>query len=280
MLLHSAISAGTYLAAKRGLAELGPIELALARFAFAAGIYVLLVARARVPIERRDWGRVLLLGFLGVCANQLLFLTGMRLTTPGHGSLLYALTPVFVFLIAWLRGSERARPARLGGMALAFAGTAVVLLARGMLAPGGGRALRGDLIVLCAVLAWSAFAVGGKSMAEKYGPTAGTGWALLVGTGLYLPFGLAYADLGSFLTLSAGGWLAVAYLVLVTNVAGWLIYAHALSRADASRVAAWSNLQPVLTALASWWLYAEALTPSFVAGGAMVLLGVWLTERA
>ncbi len=280
MLVHSVISAGTYLAAKRGLAELGPIELALARFAFAAGIYVLLVVRSRVRIQRADWRRVLLLGFLGVCANQLLFLTGMRLTTPGHGALLYALTPVFVFLIAWLRGSERASGGRVGGILLAFAGTAVVLLSRGMLAPGGARALQGDLVVLVAVLAWSAFAVGGKRMAEKYGPTAGTGWALLVGTALYLPFGLAFADLGTFATLSPGGWAAVAYLVLVTNVLGWLVYASALARADASRVAVWSNLQPVLTAIASWWLYAEALTPSFVAGGAMVLLGVWLTERA
>src|ERR1700674_2403658 len=33
MLLHSAISAGTYLAAKRGLAEVGPFELALGRLA-------------------------------------------------------------------------------------------------------------------------------------------------------------------------------------------------------------------------------------------------------
>lgn len=280
MLLHSAISAGTYLAAKRGLAELGPIELALARFAFAAGVYVFLVVRSGVRIERRDWRRVLLLGFLGVCANQLLFLSGMRLTTPGHGALLYALTPVFVFLLAWFRRTERPTTAKLAGILLALAGTAVVLLARGMLAPGGRRALVGDLVVLCAVLAWSAFAVGGKRMAEKYGPTAGTGWALLVGTALYLPFGLVFADLSSFGTLSAGGWASVAYLVLVTNVAGWLIYAHALSRAEASRVAVWSNLQPVLTALLSWWLYAEALTPSFVAGGAMVLLGVWLTERA
>lgn len=279
MLLHSAISAGTYLAAKRGLAELGPVELALARFAFAAGIYLLLVVRARVRIERRDWGRLLGLGFLGVCANQLLFLTGMRLTTPGHGALLYALTPVFVFLIAWRRRAERATPGRVGGILLALAGTAVVLLARGLLTPGGRRALTGDLVMLAAVLAWSVFAVGGKRMAEKYGATAGSGWALLVGTGLYLPFGLAFADLGSFAGLTPGAWAAVAYLVLITNVAGWLIYAYALSRADASRVAVWSNLQPVLTALLSWWMYGEALTLPFVAGGAMVLLGVWLTER-
>jgi len=280
MLIHSAISAGTYLAAKRGLEELGPVELALARFAFAGGIYLLLVVRSRVRVERADWPQLLGLGFLGVCVNQLLFLTGMRLTTAGHGALLYALTPVFVLLIAWARRSERPGAGRVAGIGLAFAGTAVVLLSRGLLTAGGRSALLGDLIVLGAVVAWSFFAIGGKRMAERYGPTAASGWALLVGTALYLPFGLAFADLSSFQGLGAGTWAAVAYLVLVTNVAGWLIYASALARADASRVAVWSNLQPVLTALASWWLHGERLTPSFVAGGAMVLLGVWLTERA
>jgi drug/metabolite transporter (DMT)-like permease len=65
----------------------------------------------------------------------------------------------------------------------------------------------------------------------------------------------------------------------MTNVVAWLLYSWALSRAEASRVAVWSNLQPVLTALLAWAMYGERLTAQFAAGGAMVLLGVLLTER-
>jgi drug/metabolite transporter (DMT)-like permease len=279
MIVHSAISAGTYLAAKRALQELGPIELALARFVLAAGIYAALVWRAGGGIERRDWGKLLLLGVLGVTVNQLLFLAGMRLTTPGHGALLYALAPVFVFLMARVRHGERATPAKVGGIALAFAGTAVVLLSRGMLSLGAGSPLLGDLSILLAVVAWSAFAVGGKRLAEKYGPTLGTGWVLLVGTLVYLPIGFGLGDLSRFRGLSAGAWVGVGYLVVMTNVVAWLLYSWALSRAEASRVAVWSNLQPVLTALLAWAMYGERLTAQFAAGGAMVLLGVLLTER-
>jgi drug/metabolite transporter (DMT)-like permease len=41
----------------------------------------------------------------------------------------------------------------------------------------------------------------------------------------------------------------------------------------------WSNLQPVLTALLAWAVQGERLGVPFVAGGAMVLAGVILTER-
>jgi drug/metabolite transporter (DMT)-like permease len=280
MLLHSAISAGTYLAAKRGLVELGPFELALVRFALAAGIYVALLLRARRAIERRDWPRLALAGLVGVTVNQTLFLSGMRLTSPGHGALIYALTPVFVFLLAWSRLGERATPTKVGGILLAFLGTAVVLLSRGLRELSADSALGGDLLVLLAVLAWSLYTVISKPLAEKYGAIVTTGWALVLGAIIYLPLGLALGDLSRLPTLSRGGWGAVLYLAVVTNAVSWLIYAWALSRTEASRVAVWSNLQPVLTALLAWSLYGEQLTPQFVAGGALVLTGVFLAERS
>ena len=280
MLLHSAISAGTYLAAKRGLAELGPFELALVRFVLAAAIYVPLLLRARRAVERRDWPRFALAGLVGVTLNQTLFLSGMRLTSPGHGALLYALSPIFVFLLAWSRLGERATPTKLGGILVAFFGAAVVLFSRGLLALTVDSPLGGDLLVLLAVLAWSVYAVVSKPLAEKYGAVVTTGWALVLGTVIYLPVGLGLGDLPRLTTLSRGGWGAVLYLVVLTNAVSWLIYAWALSRTEASRVAVWSNLQPVLTALLAWSLYGERITPPLVAGGALVLAGVFLAERS
>ena len=40
-----------------------------------------------------------------------------------------------------------------------------------------------------------------------------------------------------------------------------------------------SRAQPVLTAALAWALYGEAVTATFVVGGAMVVAGVVLTER-
>jgi len=278
MFLHSAISAGTFLAAKRALAELGPFELALVRFLLAAGLYAALVWSGGRRPSRADLPRIAFMGLLGVGLNQVLFLAGMRHTTPGHGALLYALTPVFVFLLALAARTERAGSAKVGGILVAFTGTALVLSSRGQL-EGAGSLLRGDLVVLLAVMAWAGFVTGTKPLAERYGARVGTGAPLLAGTAMYLPFGLLLGDLGRFEGLSAGGWAAVAYLVVMTNVVSWMMYAWALARAEASRVAIWSNMQPVLTALLAWWMYGERLTAPFLVGGALVLAGVLLTQR-
>ena len=54
-------------------------------------------------LPRRELLAMAGLGFLAVPLNQGLFLAGLARTTPGHAALLYALTPVFVFLLARVR---------------------------------------------------------------------------------------------------------------------------------------------------------------------------------
>lgn len=280
MLLHSALSAGTYIAGKRALSELSPVEVALARFTLAAAVHAVVLWRMRVRFERRDVAAIAGLGVLAVAVNQLLFLGGLSLSTPGHAALLYATTPIFVFLAEWLRGRERATGQKVTGIAIAFAGTVVVLGGRGVLGGAGARdMLLGDVLLLFAVVSWALYAVGGKSYAGKYGGLATGSGTLVAGTLLCAPVGIFFFDTADVTAMSGWGLASLGYLVLVTSVVAWLIYYWALGRADASRVAIWSNVQPVLTALIAWLVYGEPLTAPFLAGGAMVVAGVLLTER-
>jgi drug/metabolite transporter (DMT)-like permease len=121
--------------------------------------------------------------------------------------------------------------------------------------------------------------VAGKGYAERYGALVSTGLAVIFGTAAYLPVGLLLSSGDSFRRLSPLGWGSLVYLVVVTSVISYLLYYWALRRAEASRVAIWSNLQPVLTAPLAWLLLGDPLGAGLVAGGAMVLSGVLLTQR-
>jgi drug/metabolite transporter (DMT)-like permease len=280
MFVHSALSAGTYIAGKRALAEISPVELALVRFSLASVVHAALLLRLRPAIRRSDLPALAGLGVLAVAVNQVLFLAGLALSTPGHAALLYAMTPVFVLLIEWLRGRERVTAHKVAGIAIAFAGTVVVLAGRGVLGVEGARdAFVGDLLLVLAVIAWALYAVGGKAYAARYGGLATGSVTLVAGTVLCAPAGIAFLHVDRFARLSPLGLAALVYLVVVTSVVAWLIYYWALGRADASRVAVWSNLQPVLTALLAWAMYGESLSAPFVSGGAMVVAGVILAER-
>ncbi len=281
MFLHSAFSAGTYIAAKQALGELSAFELALVRFTCSGVIYAALLWRWRPQVDRDDLLPLIVLGAVAVPLNQGLFLLGLARSSPGHAALMYALTPIFVFLIARARLGEPASFAKLAGIAIAFGGVLVVLLARGLMAfRGHGSPLLGDLLILGAVAAWAVYAVWGKPYAERYGAVTFTGLSLGFGTLLYLPIGLATSQARDFARLSAGGWTAVLYLVVVTSVVSYVIFYWAMARVEASRVAIWANAQPVLTAVLAWAAYGERLSGPFVAGGAMVLAGVVLTTRS
>jgi drug/metabolite transporter (DMT)-like permease len=281
MFLHSALSAGTYIAGKRALAEVSPVELALVRFVLAAAVHAAVLVRLRPRLARRDLLGLSGLGVLAVAVNQVLFLAGLALSTPGHAALLYALTPLFVFGIEWARRTERATPQKVAGIIVAFAGTLVVLAGRGLLGLAGARdALTGDLLLLGAVVAWAFYAVGGKAYAARYGGLVTGSATLVAGTLLCAPVGAVFLHVQRFARMTPAGLVALGYLVVVTSVVAWLIYYWALGRAEASRVAVWSNLQPVLTALLAWAMYGESLTAPFVGGGALVVAGVVLAERA
>src|SRR5512145_349775 len=122
LILNGLISAGTYLVAKWALFELTPMELSLARFTVASAGYLALLRRQSHRPTRRDLVGLSILGFATVAVFQWFFLTGLAWSSSGHAALLFALTPVFVAVSARLRLGEPLHRAKVGGIALAFAG--------------------------------------------------------------------------------------------------------------------------------------------------------------
>jgi drug/metabolite transporter (DMT)-like permease len=76
-----------------------------------------------------------------------------------------------------------------------------------------------------------------------------------------------------------GAWGGLAFMIVFGTVVAYLFYAFALTELAASRVAAFAYLQPVVAALLGTWLLGERVTLKVVAGGALILLGVYLAER-
>ena len=280
LIVNAVVSAVTYIVAKWALFKLAPLELALARFTLASICYLPLLARRPLP-TRRDLPGLCALGLLVVTVFQLSFLTGLSRSTSGHAVLLFALTPVFVFLLARLRRDERVTANKAVGMGLAFIGVLAVLFSRGMLSLSASdrRVLGGDLLILVSVLCWAVFVVFGKPYAERLGAVSATGWSTIAGTVIFLPVGLPLCDWTHFRELPWPGWAAVAYMAIGASIVSFLINYWAIARVEASRVAVWMNLQPVLTALLSWAIYGERLTPAFLLGGVLVMAGVTVMQR-
>jgi drug/metabolite transporter (DMT)-like permease len=278
MSVHVLLSALTYLAAKRGVQELPPLTLLVWRLLVSAGTFAALLVffpGHRFP-PRGVLGRVALLGLLSGPCNQALFLVAMQHTTAAHGALIFSLTPLGVYLVELARGRERPRWTATLGITVALAGVLLLLLARGVTALSG--LFLGDLLLLGSLLAWVFYSTEGRELVAQEGALRTSAWSNIAGA-LWLlplmPFVLQPERVFAASLLAKG---AILYLGLGSSVLSYAIWFAALGRTDASKVAVFSNLQPVATALAAWALLAEPLSWEVVVGGALVLLGVRLTQ--
>jgi len=184
---------------------------------------------------------------------------------------------VGVFLYAFWRGWEAPTRAVLGGIGLAFAGVLVLLLGRG-LAAAASPAL-GDLIIFCALIAWVVYTAEGKAFIAEYGWFRATAWTLLAGAVMSAPFAPWCMDWKSLVHAGGTTWFCLFYVGIMTSVVSYFLWYFAIGRMDASKVAVYSNLQPVFTALAARALLGEALTWEIGVGGALVILGVRIAQK-
>jgi drug/metabolite transporter (DMT)-like permease len=284
LLLHTVLSAGSYLCGKTALREIPPLPLGLLRFLGASALLSLLLLRVRPPGQRLPprsaWPQLLVLSFVVVPVSQGFFQTGLALTTAAHAALLYSLTPLFVLLLAQALRRELPGARTALGTLIALAGTLYVLAWRGLDLSRGP--LVGDLLLLVAVVAWALFTAEGRPLVTAYGPLPVIAWTLIAGTAMYLPLGLAsLAAPGAvhrIVHASRAAWLGVAYLVLVTSVVAYLLWYWALAHLPAARVAVFTNLQPLATAVLAHVFLGEHVTPQFIGGALVVISGVVLAQ--
>jgi drug/metabolite transporter (DMT)-like permease len=283
LVAHTLVSAGNYLFAKRALMEIPALPLGLLRFAGAAMLLVILLRRMRPAGQRlpprSEWKKILFLSFVGVPVNQGFFLYGLQLSTAAHAALLYTLTPLFVLLLAQaLLGEFPGWRAALG-TSLALGGTIYVLLQR----VGASREpLGGDLLLLVAVVAWSVYTAEGREVVGRAGAFPTIAWTIIAGTVLYLPLGVGALMVPSYRAdiahASAQAWWGVVYLIVMTSVVAYLLWYWALAHLAAARVAIFTNLQPLATALMAQLVFGERVSAGFYVAAAVVMAGVLLAQ--
>ena len=280
LVFQQIIAGGTHIVAKAVVSDIDAATLTFLRTLIAAaGLWAITRIRSGpLNIERRDWRTMAVLGFVGVALNQYLYLHGMKFSTAANGALLYAATPVFVLVLSRFMHREKMKPLKIFGILLAFLGISIVIFERGIDFSSGYA--YGNLLILIAVIAWTLFTVLGKDMILKYGALRTTSAMMICGALMFFPIGLVSSMQFQFAQLSALHWGGVLYLAIGTSIIGYLLWYHALSRIEASKVAVFSNAQPVFATILSLIFLNYTVTPAFVIGSIITLCAIYITQMA
>lgn len=286
LILQQLISASTHLIAKSVTASVHPTTVVLFRGLFtclAYGIWVALRRKHLLKVDREDLPLLALLGLINLPINQLLFIWGVKFTTAPNAALAYALTPVFVVLLLWIRTRKDPGRRRLFGVVLALIGAVIVLIDKG--ASISAQHTLGNIMVLGASASWAVYTVAGRRLVMKYGAFHATALTFFSGILFYLPLFFLLpvpADLDPLFasTGSENIWMQLFYLGVITSGVGYGLWYYALTHLDAGKVAVFNNLQPIFTTIMALVIFGTEPTIPFVIGGVIALVGVVVTQKA
>ncbi len=268
-----------YIVGKITLTHFNALTLAVMRAELVAVILLAIyfAHRQRMPLRGRDVWTFLYLGFFGYVVNQGCFIVGLGGTTSSHSAVLIASSPIIILLLASAMRLERLTVAKILGMVICFVG--VVLLETEHGSPAHSPLLAGDLITLGGVLGFSAYAVLGKKVARSYDTVSMNAFNAAAAGILLMPLAVRQGIHLDWKAVGWAGWAGLLYMASLSAVAGYLLFYWLLQHMDASRVVVVNYFQPILVVLLSIPLLGERPTARLAESAAMVLIGVYLTDR-
>lgn len=223
--------------------------------------------------------RTAVLASVNVWGYNLAFGAGHHRVAAGSASLIIALNPVLTYLLVLAICQERPAWVKNAGLLMAFTGIYVVVVY------GAGQAveaayLTDALILIGAPVSWTLYTVLSKPLLEGRSPLELT--LFFLGLGSLPALAAALGDRGlhaRLATWEAERYGAALFLALACSLLAFWLWFEALKRLPASTAAAFVFLNPPLTLFFEWLWFGRAPNAGLIAGGAIVLAGVWLCSR-
>jgi drug/metabolite transporter (DMT)-like permease len=267
----------TYLAIRVADRTMPALLTSGARFLLAGTIVYAAVALRRGPRAVRVTGRQVLacavVGSLLVTGGNGLVMVGEEHVPSGLAALIIASVPLWVVVFRRVTG-DRVSLGTLVGVALGFAGVALLFL------PGGGGASGGTAGAYAAVLlagpCWALGSFLSPRLDLPSDPFLSTAVQMLAGGVTSVVAGLLRGETGSVDLggISGDSLLAFGYLVVVGSLIAFTAYVWLLQHAPISKVSTYAYVNPVIAVFLGWLILDENVTLTILAGAALIVVSV------
>ncbi len=283
LLLTALFWGGTFIAGRVVSQHIPPFSAAFLRFAIAS-IILLMVLRqldGRLPpVKRNQILPLLLLGLTGIFTYNFFFFKGLQFIAAGRAALIVANNPIFVTLLSTVFFRERLNWLKAGGILLSVVGAGVVITRGNIAELTNGSVGWGELYIFGCVLSWVTYTLIGKVVMKDLSPLTSVTYSATLGTfALLIPayFEGVFQNLSSYSKLE---WLSLFYLGFFGVVLGFLWYYEGIKKIGAAKASQFINFVPISAIMLGFFLLGEPITMSLIAGAALVITGVYLTNSA
>ncbi|MEJ6022341.1 DMT family transporter [Ramlibacter sp. PS4R-6] len=275
--LLAAIWGSSFLFMRIGTVEFGALPTAAVRVVVAAAFLLpILALRGQAPLLLRHWKKVCAIGVINSGIPFLCFSFALLSITTGLSAILNATVPLFGALIAWVWLRERPTAWRAIGLAIGFAGVAMLAWDKASFKPNESGIAPAWAVLACllATLCYGIAATATKKYLTGLPPLM-TATGSQVGASMALVIPAAFVWPAQAPSLQA--WLAlVAVGVLCTGVA-YILYFRLIEVAGPARALTVTFLVPVFAVFYGALLLSEPVTGWMLFCGVVIVCGTALS---
>lgn len=262
--------------------DIPPFTLSFARWSLACLIVLPLAAkqlRADLAVLLQHWPVVLALGVIGVGGFNAFLYSGLHYTTATNSLLLQAAIPAMVLLLdRIIYGTRPLRPQILG-VGLSTLGVLAIIFQGDLAAIAGLHFGRGDVLVMCGVLAWSIY----TALLRRRPPVDAVSLlaaTFVIGAVTMVPLAATEWTQAMAIDWRPGVIAAIAYVAILPSVVAYFLYNLAVAKIGPGKAGQAISLMPLFGALLAMITLNEALHGYHIAGMALILGGIATTALA
>ena len=276
-ILLAAIWGASFLFTRLGAVEFGALPTAAVRVAVASMFLLpLLLLRGQAPQLRRHWKPVFVVGVLNSGIPFACYSYALLSITTGLSAILNATAPLFGALVAWLWLKDRPTGSRVLGLAIGFAGVALLTWDKASFKPDASGAAPGWAVIACLL---ATFCYGLAASATKRYLSGVPALVTATGSQLGATLGLALPALWFWPAQmpSPHAWLSlVAVGVLCTGIA-YVLYFRLIEQLGPARAVAVTFVVPVFAVFYGVLFLGESVTGWMLLCGLVIVFGTALS---
>jgi drug/metabolite transporter (DMT)-like permease len=230
----------------------------------------------------RDKLIILLGSMMGFVVSQFLTAKALVYTTPVFFSLICALCPVFVMLLAALFLREPITWKKVLGVALGVAGAFLLILNLRHGNSEGRNNMWGIALAFLSIFAWAIYLIIIRSVSQKYSVVTQMKWMFLFAAVVLLPLG-GHEFPKQVIFHSAFDWhgaIELGFVLIFSTAIGYFLIPFGMKSLRATTVSVYMNLQPVVASAAAIWVGQDVFSWDKPIAAVLVIAGAWIVTMS
>ncbi len=252
----------TYLAIRFAIETVPPFLVGGFRFISAGALmYAFLRARGVARPTGTQWRSAFIIGPMLLTGGNGGIVWSEQFIPSGVVALMVACVPLWMLLLAWLRGGGRPSPREWLGVAMGLFGVSMLVSMGGVPVAGSVSPL-GALVMLCSTLSWSVGSMFAREAPLPASPLLGSAMEMLAGGAGMLLIALVRGEFTQLASSSVSmrSALSIVYLAGFGSIVAFSAYKWLLSRVSPAVVGTYAFVNPVVAVALGWAFASEALT--------------------